>query len=561
MIPFFKHVKKISVVVVGFVLLSCEDLTDVNKNPNSAESVSSNYILTHVLFTLGKSHYGMADVAQKISGTMQYSQVGTNFRSENVNHFGWTHDGGSWTAYFDVLRNIEIIHKNAEEDGNKMFEALALILKSFSFGTATDLYGDIPYSEALLAKTGGYFPKYDEQKFIYKGILEDLKKASQLLENLQTKDGINPTSDLLYKGDAVKWKKFANSLRLRYVMRLSEKKAEMEAIGVNLDAEFASALPGIFSSNSDEAKIDFLGTNSENSTSGGPINSSNPNFAYKIGQSFISKLVALKDPRLHRWAEPVQYKWHPSAKAQKDTTVSNIFGESFPVKLLPSEGITNVDTNLYVGLPAGIPTNDALNYNRGTYRENFAAERSPFISFTHSRYRKDKDPFIVMNLMTFADVKFILAEAAARGMFGVTNAETHYKEAIQASMDKWGVKSASTFDFNAYYDQEAVSLSLASNKWERIMEQKWISSWLYPEAWFDWRRTGYPKLQAGPAAFYGTDLPLRYIYPAPNLDPAYLKNYNEALGRLEATGRIPAGQSKDHHYAKMWLLQNSGKPW
>jgi hypothetical protein len=558
---FSKTFRNVSLLFVGLFFLSCEDLTEVNKNPNSAVSVSSNYILTHVLFTLGKSHYGLADVAQKISGTMQYSQVGTAFRSENVNHFGWTHDGGSWSIYFDVLRNIEIIRANAEADGNKMFEAIALILRSFSFGTATDLYGDIPYSEALLAKSGGYFPKYDEQRFIYKGILEDLKRASQLLENLETKDGVNATSDLLYKGDAVKWKKFANSLRLRYVMRLSEKKADMQAIGVNLDAEFANALPAIFTSNSDEAKIDFLGTNAENSTSGGPINSSNPNFAYKIGQSFIQRLLSLNDPRLHRWAEPVQYKWHPSASERKDTTFTNTFGESFKVTLLPSSGVSNVDTNAYVGLPAGIPTNDALNYNRGTYRENFPAERSPFISYTHSRYRKDKDPLIVMNLMTYADVKFILAEAAVRGLFGVSEAEKHYKEGIQASMTKWGVQSATSFDFNAYYDQPAVALEKATNKWERVMEQKYIASWLYPESWFDWRRTGYPKLSAGPAAFFGSDLPLRYIYPAPNLDPAYLKNYEDALTRLESTNRVPVGQSKDHHYSKTWLLQNTAKPW
>ncbi len=558
---FLKKLKGIPVLLAGLIFVSCEDLSEVNRNPNSAESVSSNYILTHVLVSLGKSHYSLADIAQKISGTMQYSQVGTNFRSENVNHFGWSHDGGPWSVYYDVLRNIEIIRQNAEEDGNKMFEAIALILKSFSFGTATDLYGDIPYSEALQARTGHYFPKYDEQKEIYKGILEDLKKANELLGNLQAKDGVNATSDLLYRGDAVKWRRFANALRLRYVMRLSEKKAEMSAIGINLDAEFANALPGIFTSNADDAKIDFLGMNSENSTSGGPINSSNPNFAYKIGKSFIDKLIALNDPRLQRWAEPVQYKWHPSAKTEKDTTFSNVFGDVFTVRLLPSAGVANIDTNMYVGLPAGIAIDDALNYNRGTYENSFHAERSPFISFTHSRYRKDKDPYVMMNLMTYAEVKFIVAEAAARGMFGVADAETHYKEAIKASMDKWGAREAASFDFETYYGQPTVAFSEAADKLERVMEQKWISSWLYPESWFDWRRTGYPKLKAGPAAFYGPDLPLRFMYPTPNLDPNYLPNYESALSRLEPTDRIPAGQSRDHHYAKMWLLQGTSRPW
>lgn len=545
----------------GF-LVSCEDLSEINKNPNSAESVSSNYILSYVLTSSAKTHHTLADLSQRISGTMQYAQLGTNNNAEKVNHFGWTFDAWPWSTYYDILRNVEIIYENSEQDNNRMFKAIALILRSFTYGVATDLYGDIPYSEALKAKNGSYFPQYDEQKLIYKGILADLREANVLLGSLDAKDGVNASADLLYKGDASKWRKFANSLRLRYVMRLSEKKSEMSGIGVNLDEEFADALPNIFTSNNDDAKLDFLGTNAENSYNGGPINSSNPNYANKIGKSFIDKLVELNDPRLHRWAEPVQIKWHPSASQVKDTTVTNIFGESYAVSLRPTQGVVEkVDTGMYVGLPAGIPVMEALNYNKGNYTEPFRDERSPFISFNHARYRKNQDPLIMMNMMTYAEVKFILAEAAVRGLFGVTDADRHYKEAIKASMDKWKISDAASFDYDEYFAQPKVNLSGAADKWERVMEQKWISSWLYPESWFDWRRTGYPVLKAGSAAFYGPDLPLRFIYPTPNLDPSYLPNYQAAVSRLESTTRVPAGQSADHHYSKMWLVQGTSKPW
>ena len=560
-----KSIKKILVgLVVGVsstLFYSCEDLSEINKNPNNAESVSSNYILSYVLTNTGKSHYGLADLSTKIAGAMQYSPVGTNFNADIINQFAWTHEGGPWATYYDILRNIELIKENSEKDNNKFFKAIALTLKSFVFGTATDLYGDIPYSEALKAKNGQYFPKYDPQKEVYKGILEDLREANVLLGSLEAKDAVNPSSDVLFKGDASKWRKFTNSLRLRYVMRLSGKKDEMSASGVNLDAEFADAVSGVFASNADDAKIDFLGTNSENSTSGGPINSSNPNYSSKLGKSFVDKLIELHDPRLERWAEPVLMKWHPSATVEKDTTFKNIFGDSFTVKLLPSKGVANVDTNMYVGLPVGIPVQQVQLYNKGNSTETYRDERSPFISFTHSRYRKNIDPLIVMNLMTYAEVKFILAEAAARGIFGVSDAEAHYKAAIKASMDKWGVGSATNFNFENYYAQPKVALSGTTDKLERVMEQKWISSWLHPEAWFDWRRTGLPKLTVGSAAFYGSDLPLRYMYPTPNLDPNYLPNYQSALERLEPTTRVPAGQSRDHHYSKMWLLQGTGKPW
>lgn len=117
--------------------------------------------------------------------------------------------------------------------------------------------------------------------------------------------------------------------------------------------------------------------------------------------------------------------------------------------------------------------------------------------------------------MTYAEVKFILAEAAVRGIFGMNNAEQHYREAIKASMDKWRVHQASSFDFDQYYAQDQVALSKADNPWERVMEQKWIASYLYPESWFDWRRTGYPVLKTGSAAFYGPDLPSALCIPLP----------------------------------------------
>ena len=104
-----------------------------------------------------------------------------------------------------------------------------------------------------------------------------------------------------------------------------------------------------------------------------------------------------------------------------------------------------------------------------------------------------------------------------------------------------------------YYSDPKVSYSGASNKTERIMEQKWIALWLNVEPWFDWRRTGYPALEAGPVAEYGDALPLRFMYPEPNSDEKYMVNYNAAVERLESTIYVPSGQSKDHTCSKIWV--------
>ncbi len=545
-------------VLLGLTLSSCEDLTERNKNPNNPTEVSPNFILTYVLTNTGKLVFNLGNDGSKIGAAMQYMQVGTNENAAVVNQYAWTQD--DWRGYFDILRNNQLVYEAGVRENNKFFQGVALVMKSYLYGLLTDLYGDIPYSESLQAKAGTFFPKYDNQADVYKGIMTDLKQADALLSALEAKDAIQPTADVMFKGNAAKWKKFTNALRLRYAMRLSEKKGEMSAMGVDIVAEFKAAADQAFAANGDDATIAFLGTEKDNSAKGGPMNSSNPNFLLKPGKPFVDKLLALKDPRLHRVIQPVQRKWDRSVTKETVVTVTNLFGENYSVTLVPADD-KSADTSLYVGLPVGLPITQAISYNKGSDNTAYHNERNPYISFLHERYRKNADPLVPMNLMTYAEVEFLLAEAAQRGDFGITDAELHYKNAIRAAMTKMGVFESSAFNFDTYYAQSSVAYAPAGNKLERIMEQKWISSWFGIESWFDWRRTGYPALKAGVVAQYGDAIPVRYIYPSPSLDPKYLVNYDAAVSRLGSTSFIPSGQSKDHHYAKMWLLQGTSKPW
>ena len=134
------------------------------------------------------------------------------------------------------MRDINNIIVIAEEDGLSNNKAVALILKSWMFSLATDAYGDVPYSEAIQAKEGINYAKYDTQESIYQGILADLATANTLLST--GKDGIS--GDPLYSGDATKWRKLANSLRLRYLLRISDRKAvgaDISSIISNTSAE------------------------------------------------------------------------------------------------------------------------------------------------------------------------------------------------------------------------------------------------------------------------------------------------------------------------------------
>ena len=554
---------KINVVIaltLLFQLTSCLDLTKVNVSPNNPESVSSNFILTYVLVGTAKSYAALADVGSDISGAMQYNQNGTNQGAGNMNQMAWTRP--SWSAQYDYLRNIKIIHDKSLVDKNKLFEAISLTLRAFNYGLLTDLYGDIPYSESMSASDGIYYSKYDDQKLVYKGILADLKAADAILGDASIVNyKIDANADLMYKGDATKWRKFTNSLRMRYAMRLINKKTEMSALGVDIAAEFNAGSANAIAASTDEAFVSYLGVAAANSYPGGLLNTANPNFLTKPCKTIVDSLKLNKDPRLYRWVLPVTSKWDATVSGAK--TYTNPYGESQTVTYATTTNFA-LDTTLFVGLPQGLAVIDLGNYNRGTAAlptpDN--PEKRPWVSFLHGRYRLNTDTYLRMDLMGYSEVEFLLAEAAVRGGFTATDPETHYKNAIGASMKRWGITDgANGYSFATFYSNPQVNYAAAANKLQRIGGQKWVALWLNVESWFSWRATGFPKIVTGPVTQYGAALPTRLMYPEPGLDPKYLVNYSAAVAKLEVTSYVPTGQSKDHPYSRMWLLQGTGFPY
>lgn len=559
-----KTIKLSIIILVLAVLLpslSCKEFDRLNDNPNAKESVSSNFIMTYVIANTVKWYKNLGDFGSDISGALQYIQAGTNEGADPLNHYFWQRQ--SWSQCYDILRNDQLIYDASLKDKNIFFEAISLTLRAFLFGTMTDLFGDIPYSESLQASQGIFFPKYDKQLDIYKGVLADLKQASELLGSADVSQfRIDPASDILYHGDPGQWLKLANSLRLRYCMRLFNKKDDMKQAGVDIMAEFNEAAASCFKSTDDDAVVPYIGTTADNAAKGGLLNSSNPPFLLKPCKTILDTLKALNDPRLQRWAMPVQRKWDYTVNADKTLTLTSMFGESYNLTVVPASA-HDVDTALYVGLPMGLATVDLVPYNDESGSSfTYPPERNPYISFLHPRYRENSDPYIKMELMMYSEVEFLLAEAAEKGVFSVSGADQHYKNGIEASLKRWGISDgADGFDFNSYYNNPRVSYSSAPNKLERIMEQKWIAGWLTIEPWFDWRRTAYPAFKTGPVTQYGPAVPIRFMYPNPSQDPKYLAHYNEAVKDLEPTTYVPSGQSADHNYSRMWLLQGTGKPY
>ena len=171
-----------------------------------------------------------------------------------VNHYEWGPQ--NWNNYFDMLRNNQFLM----ESSSPFHQAVALTMKSHIFGMITDLWGDAPYTEALQGGKGVLEPRFDSQEIIYKGILEDLKAAASIFSS-HDNSGYLTGYDTYYGGDTHKWHMFANSLLLRYSMRISAKLPDLAKAGI--EQVYQS---GIYIKDpADDASISFVGTVSSNS--------------------------------------------------------------------------------------------------------------------------------------------------------------------------------------------------------------------------------------------------------------------------------------------------------
>ncbi|NOR76630.1 MAG: SusD/RagB family nutrient-binding outer membrane lipoprotein [Draconibacterium sp.] len=557
--------KKILIIILTIALIpiinSCSDFEEINESPNNVSSISPNFLLTTNTTNLASIYSNFGHFNSRIATLLQFYQVGDGYKSEQYNALYWTPNSSSiWGGIYNSLVDVKAMSDLSVEEGNVFIEAVALVYKAVFMDLVTKVYGDAPFSETNQLDEGIVFPKYDQQKEIFETILIDLKTAKNMIEGISGSEvPVLDGYDLLYDGDKSEWIKFINSLRIRMCLLLNNKKGELS---VDIDAEFRDAAQNVFTSSADNAVLNYIGTSGSNSYQLGPLNSSEVSYAKRMGLGFLNSLRQQNDPRMYRWLRPVENKWDMDISTETTVQFTDPLGQTFPVDMLPyPEGYDDLDTNMYIGLPVG--NKDSWGgYNAGPNATGVEPKNSPYLSRLSDIYFQDANEYVVMNIITYSEVEFILAEAAAIGAFGVNDAETHYKNAIESSMDEWGIFDdyVGGFDFDEFYSQESVDLSQATNEHERIMTQKYISMWLRTEPWFDWRRTGYPNFEVP----YDSDqpaLPIRFHYDTPNPpDPAYVARYNEAVDRLEKTQYVQI-QSKDDHRSRMWLLQGTDKPY
>lgn len=541
-------IKIVTFTLLSGAFFSCEDLTTVNINPNGVQPdvVNPNLVLPTVLTEMSKSYVNLG--YQDIAGVVQHTQK--DAWSSGHNDYDW---GGSqsWSGYYDILRNNDLLYKRAVDLNLEFHQGVALVNRAFMFGLITDLWGDAPYTSALKGETGGaenILPAYDSQEVIYAGIIADLDKANKLLSKQKSDySSIVDNVDVIYGGDPTKWRKMANSLALRYFMRISNKKPDVAKAGIENIVKNAANYP-IITSNPDDATMGFPGTSDGTSWPANAVyDVSGSNYRrIKMAATFVKYLQAVKDPRLGVWASKVEIPLVVDETLPSKTD-KIIDGKRY---LSPDiVGKSMVDTNPdYVGLPTSfsqLPS--AYNMNPTPGQTSF----NPHVSFLAPMYKNATGAMLKARLISASEVNFILAEAALKG-WAVGDAKTFYENGVKASLSTWG-KSG---DASSYLANDGVSYK---GTVQQVIEQKWIASWTAAtEAWFDFRRTGFPELKAGPAGKRQA-LPLRFYYMQDEIR-INAKNASSAIDKLEVSNYSQA-DGKNSPWSKPWLIKGTNKPY
>lgn len=482
------NIIKFAFLILLLGLAACDKFEVSNDNPDVALSLDNN---PELLLTNIERNAIRRAVGDAWSEGNLMAQYGARIVFTSFDLFDWGDQAGTWETYYLAIRDAQVLEDIAVNRENTSYEGVSIILQSWMFHILTDMWGDIPYSQAAQAKseTPIYAPSYDSQEAIYDGLLADLKRANDLLSgnNLPSIKG-----DILYNGDLEKWRKFANSLRLRVALRLSEVQGEKARTVISEIFNAPETYP-VFSSNEDNAALKFLNSNPNShpvtEESVYRVGSYNE---YRISETLVGLLESLDDPRLEFLADP---------------TANSV-----------NEGNPRIE-----GMQNGIVDGPAYEYKGGdAYLSKF--------NINYFYYQANANE---ARLMLYSEVEFIFAEAAQRGWITSTPQE-HYENGVTANFEYWGIERPDDYlsRTGVVYDGEL----------ETILNQKYIALFYTDyQGFIEFKRTGFPTtIQPGPDAFYN-NYPSRFEYPSKEgaLNDA---NRQAAIGR----------QGPDEITTKVW---------
>ncbi len=440
--------KRLIFICMGLVFLmsACYDLEEVNINPNGVDPAVAhpNLLLSTIVTSTGQAvvNLGYGDIA----GVMQHTQK--DGWSGGHNGYDWS-TSQDWASYYSILRNVDEMYNKAVEMELEFHQGVGLVIKSYVFGLITDLWGDAPYSQALKGELGGadnIKPAFDRQEDIYAGILADLETANTLLSGSQGDyEGISPIQDVILAGNVLRWRTFANSLALRYYMRLSEKVPATAEAGIEKIVGDPEGYPIILTATED-VNMEYPGASTADSWPTNTVFGQLEQGSYrrlKMCATLVDTMQKLNDPRLELWARKVDVPLVVVASPDdRDEIVNGIryVGPDAVNQYVDQFGILPDEDPDYVGLPASW-SNLPQAYNMNPDNNWGQAPLNPHASHLNERYMNTSGPLIKSRLMTAAEVHFIIAEAALKGWTS-ESAQAHYEAGVEASLRAWGRSSA-----------------------------------------------------------------------------------------------------------------------
>jgi hypothetical protein len=375
--------KKILLITFLGVFTACGDFGDMNVNPNEPTDVPAEGLVTNAMFSLSNRYW---DRAVNFEMAMLFVQhfAQAEYTEEQRYIFNNSSFNGMWSGFYaSELANIvaarNLIVESDLPDAIKSNQLAVLdIIESFAFHAVTDLWGDVPYSQAL--NPDEFFqPAYDDQSAIYEGLINKVSGAVNSI-NVNAA-GFSSTGDIIFNGDMNGWQKFGNAFLLRLGMRIADANSTLASTTVS------TALSGnIISSMAEEATLVFSSTQEIANPfwyDASPAGGSRDDF--RVTDELISTLEDMGDPRIPMFA---------------DSTA----------------------TGQYVGLPYGMGDGDSFALKNSTSRFSASIREATAPAY----------------LLRYSEVKFLEAEAIERGFIS-GNAEEAFNAAVTASMNEWGI--------------------------------------------------------------------------------------------------------------------------
>jgi len=469
----------IAVATMALGMTSCKaDFEEVNTNPNALPETRPELLLESAIYAVRNANQTREH--RLVHEMMQYHVTITN--SDEIHRYiiRPSESDYMWNNWYLQLTNFKDAYEGAKKlsvlsASYNSYMAMARIMEVWVTSMITDTYGNVPFSEANKGRSDDlYQPKFDDQKSIYDSLFVRLEEANTLLaSNIAIPTELMPR-DPLFGGDLAKWRKFGNSLYLRLLLRASDRP---ESNAVQKIKDIVNTNPTnypIMTSNAESAVLRFT-TTAPFLSAFSTYRAYDFNGENGLTSFFIDTLVAWGDPRLTKWA-------------------------------------STVAAGAYAGIPSG--------YTPGTQQDR----QSFYLAALQN------EP-LTGNILNYAELQFILAEAAAKGYI-TGSAKTYYDAGVTNAITFWGLTLPTnhlTKPGIAFSDAEPLA-----QKMVKIMTQKYYTLFFTDfQSWFEYRRTGLPNLPIGPGVQNNGKMPTRLVYPV-SVQSLNRANYQAAVAAMGA---------------------------